>query len=63
MAARQSSSGTRARSANPGRLAQTRPRRSAIASMVIQTSRTLAGSRQMVLSVIEEKSFVKVILM
>lgn len=32
------------------------------ASIVIHTSRTLAGSRQTVLSVIEENSFVKVIL-
>lgn len=49
--------------ASPGMLAQTRPLRSAIANMVIQTIRVLEGSDQTVDSVMEEKSFVKVILM
>jgi len=44
-------------------LAQTRPLRSLMASIVIHTSLVLAGSHQTVLSVIEENSFVNVMLM
>jgi hypothetical protein len=53
---------TFARLAKPGMLAQTRPRLSAIANMVIQTILVGAGSHHTVLSVIDENSFVKVIL-
>ena len=54
--------GTLALLANPGTLAQTRPSLSAIANMVIQTNRVCSFSCQIVDSVIELNSFVKVML-
>src|SRR5208282_5852257 len=51
---------TRARFAIPGIAPQTRPRRSAIARNVIQTTRVSLSSHQIVDSVMELKSFVKV---
>ena len=54
-----SSTETLARPARPGIVAYTLPCLSAIASMVIQTMRTWFASAQIVLSVIDEKSFVK----
>ena len=54
---------TLAMPAIPGTLAHTLPRLSAIASIVIQTTRVSESSAQTVLAVIEENSFVKVTLM
>lgn len=53
---------TLARLASPGRLAHTRPCLSAIANIVIHTMRTGVSSHQIVLSVMELKSFVKLVL-
>ena len=52
----------RARFANPGTLAQTRPRLSAIASIVIQARRVESDSHHTVDSMIDANSFVKVTL-
>lgn len=52
----------RARFANPGTLAQTRPRLSAMASIVIHAKRVESGSHQTVDSVIDANNFVNVTL-
>jgi hypothetical protein len=62
IASSQESTSTLARLANPGMLAHTLPFLSLIASIVIQTNLTASGSVQIVDSVIEVKSFVKVML-
>src|ERR1035437_2744623 len=60
MAVLQASTETRASLARPGMEAQTRPRLSAIASIVIQTTRVSLGLHQTVEAVIEENSLVNV---